>query len=270
MDIRGILKTLDGLYAEGNLKEAEQLLDNSLAKALVSGNRGAALTIYNEMEGLYRTTGRAAKAAEISDKALELIAQMGLANTIHHGTTLLNGATANRVAGDTDKALSMYREAARIFETLGQSTGYQMASLYNNISHIYQIKGRHEEALEFLCKALNLVSGMEHNEAELATTRVGMSLSHMALGHFDEANGLLKQALDYYESPLGQTDGHYGSALSAAGELAWRQKDYETSIARMEKALEVTKKRFGENDGCRILRKNLEMIREKKAQSEAV
>ena len=77
----------------------------------------------------------------------------------------------------------------------------------------------------------------------------------------EEAGEVISKSLAYYESPEGQTDGHYGSALSAAGELDWRQKNYDSAIAHLEKALEVTKRRFGENDGCRIIRKNLELIR---------
>lgn len=264
MEVRKYLETLDSLYARGDLGEAERMLDGWLKEARESGNFGAMLTFYNEMEGLYRTTGRAGKAAEFSDEALHLIAQMGLEQTIHHGTTLLNGATANRVAGNLGKALNMYQEAAHIFEKLGHSTSYQMGSLYNNISHIYQVQGQHEKALESLDKAFGLVSGMANNDAELATTRVCMSLSYMALGQLEEAGELLNKALVYYESPMGQTDGHYGSALSAAGELAWRQGDYDEAIRHLEKAQDVTLKRFGENDGCRIIRKNLEMIREKR------
>ena len=259
MDIRKNLERLDALYAQGDLKTAEASLNSWLQEAREEGNAAAMLTLFNEMEGLYRTTGRAGEAAMISDKALSLVEQMGLENTIHHGTTLLNGA--NRAAGNLRKALSMYQKAAHIFEALGQQNSYQMASLYNNISHIYQAQGEHEEALQSLNKALSLISGMENNGAELATTRVCMSLSYMALGRMEEAGEAITKSLAYYESPEGKTDGHYGSALSAAGELDWRQKNYDGAIAHMEKALEVTKSRFGENDGCRIIRKNLELIR---------
>lgn len=261
MDIRKNLERLDALYSQGELKEAEACLHSWLQEARDASNAAAILTLLNEMEGLYRTTGRAGEAAQISDKALSLIEQMGLENTIPHGTTLLNGATANRVAGNLRKALSMYQKAAHIFEAQGQQNSYQMASLYNNISHIYQAQGEHEEALKSLEKALSLVSGMENNGAELATTRVCMALSFMALGRMEEAGAAIAASLAYYESPEGETDGHYGSALSAAGELDWRQKNYDSAIAHLEKALEVTKRRFGENDGCRIIRKNLELIR---------
>lgn len=265
MDVREMLNILDSLYAAGKLKEAEERLNGWLANAVHEENRGAALTLYNELEGLYRTTGRTGKAAEISEEALRLIIEMGLENTVPHGTTLLNGATANRAAGNLDKALSMYQEAARIFNAQGQQNSYQMASLYHNISHIYQEQGQHERALESLGQALHLVSAMENSGAETATTRVCMALSLMALGRMEEAREAIAESMNYYESPAGANDGHYGSALSAAGEFHWRQGDYEKAISCLERALEVTGNRFGENDACRVIRKNLEQIRQTQA-----
>ena len=69
----------------------------------------------NEMEGLYRNTGRVAQAVDMADMALSLIAGMGLDGSIHHGTTLLNAATARRMAGVWRKRFPKYREAEAIF-----------------------------------------------------------------------------------------------------------------------------------------------------------
>ena len=261
MDVKDMLNQLDYLYNMGDLKEAERRLTNWLNQALDSRSYGAALTFYNEMEGLYRTTGRAKQAAEISDKALQLIEIMGLKNTVHHATTLLNGATANRWAQNLDKALDMYQHAAEIYRSLDLKNSYLMASVYNNISHIYQQQNKHEKALENLQTALNLVEPMEDSESEVATTKVAIALCHMALGSMETARETLDSALAYYESETGQNDGHYGSALSALGEYYWRCEDYDNAINTYEKALKVIRSRFGENDGCRVISRNLGIVR---------
>ena len=264
MDINRLLKTLDDMYAKGALKEAEALLTDGLDEALNHNNAAAELTIYNELEGLFRTTGRAPQAAEISDKALKLIEQMGLCGTVHHATTLLNGATANRWAGNDDKALKMYMQAAEIYKKLDLKNSYLMASLYNNISHIYQQKKQYEKALESLQTALDMVSTFEDSTSEIATTKVAMALCYMAMGKMADAKTVLQAALSYYESDDGKDDGHYGSALSAVGEYYWREKDYDSALGYLEKALKVTHQRFGENAGCKIIRKNIERINEEK------
>ncbi|MFR3283146.1 MAG: tetratricopeptide repeat protein [Clostridium fessum] len=58
--------------------------------------------------------------------------------------------------------------------------------------------------------------------------------------------------------------GHFGSALAAAGELAWRRGNYDQAIGLLEKALMVTQSRFGESDACAVIRQNLEMIKKEK------
>ena len=139
-----------------------------------------------------------------------------------------------------------------------------MASLYNNISQIYQEQEEHEKALESLDKALELIKKMENSEAEVATTHVNRALSLMALGRLDEADEELKESLTFYASPEGVQSGHFGSALAAAGELAWRRGNYDQAIGLLEKALMVTQSRFGESDACAVIRQNLEMIKKEK------
>ena len=122
----------------------------------------------------------------------------------------------------------------------------------------------HEKALESLDKALELIKKMENSEAEVATTHVNRALSLMALGRLDEADEELKESLTFYASPEGVQSGHFGSALAAAGELAWRRGNYDQAIGLLEKALMVTQSRFGESDACAVIRQNLEMIKKEK------
>lgn len=261
MDVKKSLELLDSLYAQGELEQAESCLDQWLTETLEERNYPAALTFFNEMEGLLRTTGRAQDAADISDQALELIGIMGLNGTVHHATTLQNGATANRVAGNLDKALDMYIRAVEIYRYTGNTNSYQMASLYHNMSHIYQEKCQHSTALAFLENALDLVSAQEDSEPEIATTYTCMALSHMALNDMEKAEDKLTKAMQYYDTDAGKQDGHYGSALSASAEFYWRKKEYPKAVETFEKALDFTYKRFGDNQGCEVIRKNIEAIK---------
>ena len=158
MDVKQSLELLDSLYTEGNLEQAESYLDQWIIESLETRNYSAALTFFNEMEGLLRTTGRAEDAVDVGEQALELISMMGLNETVHHATTLQNVATANRVAGNIDKAQDMYIRAAEIYRYLGYKDSYQMASLYHNLSHIQQEKNQHSTALIYLETAMDIIS----------------------------------------------------------------------------------------------------------------
>lgn len=98
MEIQKILTRYDSYLNMGKLKDAEALLLLSLQDAEEEGLYGARLTLLNELEGMYRTTGRARQAMEISEKALALISVLGLTGQEPHAVTLLNGATACRAA----------------------------------------------------------------------------------------------------------------------------------------------------------------------------
>jgi tetratricopeptide (TPR) repeat protein len=261
MDVERLLQELDALLAGGKLDQAELRLRDWIEQAEDEGRGGAALTFYNELEGILRTTGRAREAAEAADKALALIARMGLEGTVHHATTLLNAATANRAAGELDKALAMYQAAEKIYLALGQGDSYQMAALWNNISQVYQEQGKNREALDCLERALPKIMTMDC-APEAATTRVNMALSLMALDRLDEAEERLQQAIAYYDSE-GARDPHRSSALSAAGELAFRRGEKEKALSLLEGALETTLACYGENDACRVIRENIAAVRGK-------
>lgn len=260
MNVSGVLEQLDRLYAAGNPSAVEQFLEAHLEQA-VRSDPGTALTLYNEISGFYRSTGRAMLAAEQIEEALELIGQMGISGTVFHGTTLLNGATAYRMAGDRKRALEMFRQAEHIF--LGQDpvNPYLMASLYNNISHLYQEFGDYEAALLNLNHAMEQIRICPDNEAEVATTRTNRALVLIVLGQWEEAEEEIRRSLDYYEGPEGASDGHYGSALSAEAELAWKQGRLPEAAESYEKALEVIRRFFGENDAYQATVRNLSLLR---------
>ena len=78
MDTQQMFQELDCLYAQGKLDEAEEKMMGWMKEGLDSGNKSLCLMMCNEMEGLYRNTGRVAQAVDMADMALSLIAGMGL------------------------------------------------------------------------------------------------------------------------------------------------------------------------------------------------
>ena len=78
MDTQQMFQELDRLYAQGKLDEAEEKMMGWMKEGLDSGNKSLCLMMCNEMEGLYRNTGRVAQAVDMADMALSLIAGMGL------------------------------------------------------------------------------------------------------------------------------------------------------------------------------------------------
>lgn len=263
MTVQEKLQKLDEMYAEGNLAQAEKQLKNWIGDADIEFEKGAKLTFYNELIGLYRTTGRAKQGAELAEEALALIEELGAAGTVSHGTTLLNAATVYARAALYDRSLELYAKAADIFVAQGLENSYQMAGLFNNMSRVYGEKGDDEKALSFLEEALKIISIQEDCEEEQATTWVNISYALMKLGRLEEADDYIRKAIIYYASPAGCRDPHYAAALAASAELETRRGNYEDALESYEKALTETKNHYGYNDYCRLLEQNIATVKEK-------
>lgn len=263
MDTNQLLHQLDNYYRTSETEKAEVLLNHALSECERTHDHSSLLTVYNELMGLYRETGRCEQAIELTERALKLVSKLSLNGTTAHGTTLLNGATACRVSGQLERALAFYLQAETIFLKNNQGKSYLMASLYNNVSQLYQDRQEYKLALEYQQKALSLIQSFSDSASEIATTLVNMSYSYMALEQLDEATALLEQAMKYYENSSAGRDSHYGAALSAMGQLAFQKGNYHTAAHWLQKALQVEKENFGENDACRIIRTNLDHISER-------
>ena len=260
MELKDQLEKLDSLYADGNLPEAEKMLNNWLEDARLMADDASRLTLLNELMGLYRTTGRASQAAECAGEALGLVDRLNLTGTAQHGTTLLNAATAYSRAGDYDRALELYAAAGNLFRQNGLDGSYQMASLFNNISSVYEAKGDAGKALEYLESALEIVSGLDDCAGEAAVTRISIAYALMRLERLKEAADTLQEVYLYFASEEGSRDPHFAALLAASGELAVRNHDYAEAIDDYQKALKETKDRYGENDYCRMLEKNIAFV----------
>ena len=68
MDTQQMFQELDRLYAQGKLDEAEEKMMGWMKEGLDSGNKSLCLMMCNEMEGLYRNTGRVAQAVDRSEE----------------------------------------------------------------------------------------------------------------------------------------------------------------------------------------------------------
>ena len=105
MDINQITEELDTLFAQEKIAEIPQFLESHIAQAAQEGAQEVLLTLYNEIIGFYRETGQYALSIENCHKAVALMKEMGIQDTIPYATTLLNIANAHRAAGLLQESL---------------------------------------------------------------------------------------------------------------------------------------------------------------------
>lgn len=263
MDINQVTEELDALFAQEKIDEIPQYLESHIAQAIEEGAKDVLLTLYNEIIGFYRETGQYELSIENCHKAIALMDDMGIQDTIPYATTLLNVANAYRAAGLLQESLEMYNRVRPIYVAQLDEDDIYFANFYNNLSLLYQEMNDFASAKEQLVNALYIVTHKSDKQFEVAVTQANLANTCIELGQDEEAKARAEEAIRIFEE-IGVDDAHYSAALSALGSLYYMDKDYSSALSVMEKSRECVAKYLGtDNIQYQRLSDNIEIIRNK-------
>lgn len=270
MDISEVLSELDRLFMEQDLEKTERFLKEKCSMAEAEEDLRALLTLYNETIGFYRETGKYNQAIENCHKALELARALGLEGKAEYATTLLNAANAHRAAGLLQESLALYMQVFPVYEKELPPNSMYYASLYNNISLLYQEQQEYEQAKESLLKALKICDLNENTAFEIAVTHTNLANTCIQLGENEEAKEHAWKAIAMFEEQKVE-DAHYSAALSALGSLYYKNGDFEKAIEVLEKSRACVACYLGsDNIQYERLSENISFIRKKASEQEHV
>ncbi len=263
MDINQVTSELDKLFAQEKINEIPQFLESHIAQAAEEGAQDIVLNLYNETIGFYRETGQYELSVENCHKAMALMDEMGIQDTIPYATTLLNVANAYRAAGHLQESLEFYNKVRPVYVALLDEDDMYFASFYNNLSLLYQEMGDFAAAKEQLVNALFIVNHKEGKQFEVAVTQANLANTCIELEQDDEAKARAEEAIRIFEE-IGVDDAHYSAALSALGSLYYMDKDYTNALGVMEKARDCVAKYLGsDNIQYERLSENIKIIKRK-------
>ena len=112
---------------------AERHLLYWLAEAELGQDLQGQLMLRNEMVGHYRKTAQREKAMESAGKALELLRELGMEDSISAGTTYVNIATACNAFGEYERSLELFEKARAAYEGSSYVEPRLLGGLYNNM-----------------------------------------------------------------------------------------------------------------------------------------
>jgi tetratricopeptide (TPR) repeat protein len=182
---------LAGVFlAELELERAEELATEAIRLAEESGGivpRGQALHVLASVADL---RGEADEAIQLYEQSIALFAEAGAALDQARGLNHLAELVMKR--GDDDRAERLVREAVRMLKPLGDR-GYLCES-QRILAEVLVHQGKLDEAERFALEAIKTVG--EQDVTSLATTRMALGLVRAAQGRDDEAEQLLREAVD--------------------------------------------------------------------------
>lgn len=259
MNIELVLSQLDSLFANHQVNSVEDFLMNKIEEAAGEGDRNAVVTLMNELIGHYREMGESDKAVEYCRQVLLLMEKMGLKGTVSYATTLLNVANAYRAAGLLRESMTAYQNVKMIYEGNLAYNDFRYASLYNNMSLLFQEMGDYESACDCLERALGIATQYSNARIEVAVTYTNLAASQLKLGRYEEAIDNLNRAFSIFEMDEDR-DYHYSGALSAMGEAQYMAGNLEESARYYKLALHEIERNMGKNKAYEITLQNLNAV----------
>lgn len=246
MDTQAILSQLDALFQRGAYDQVEDFMVEHIARAEAEGDKATALSLLNELMGYYRSVSRHRDSLKAASKALGLLEELGLKNSLHYATTLLNIATAWRADGQTQRAIGLFEEVGRLFLALQVQDAFLVATLYNNLAMAWQEAGDHARAIQFLEAALPLSRNKPGAEHDVAVSLTNLAQSRIQLGQLGEARRELNEAIQLFDA-LPRPSGHASAAVAALAALAFHEGQLDEAASLYERALRDIEARYGKN-----------------------
>lgn len=259
MRIEQVLEQLDALFAQHKVDQVEAFLLRRIDEASAEGDTSSVITLMNEIIGHYREMGEFEKAISCCRQVLLLMDQAGLKGSVAYATTLLNVANACRAAGLLRESMAYYQEVKKIYEGNLDPGDFRYASLYNNMSLLFQEMGDYESACDCLERALGIALRYSEARIEVAVTYTNLAASQLKLGRFEEAIDNLKKAFGLFEMDEDK-DYHYSGALSAMGEAQYLAGNLEESARYYQLALQEIERNVGRNKAYEITLQNLNAV----------
>ena len=175
LDVPGVIRALDALYAEGREAEAERFLETKLAEARAGGDWRAELSMLSELLGQYRRSMDGEKGLRTVNEALALIREHRMGQTVSAATVMLNAATTLKCFGRAKESLPIFTHVARVYADHLDPTDYRFAGLYNNMALSYEDAGDPASAERFFRLALKIIETTEHPGNDSAVTWCNMA-----------------------------------------------------------------------------------------------
>jgi len=260
MEERQKINELDQLFQNERYDLIEPFILEQITNAKEKNDHASYISFSNELIGFYRSMEEYEKSLIISEDILLLMEELGLENSVHFGTTLLNAATAYRAAGKSLEALSYYERALTIYESELPHDDERFAGLYNNLSILLQQMGELEKSLLFLDNALRIIKKNMPESVETATSLTNKALLLFQLKRKEEATNCLEESLSLFQKLNQCEDPHYSAALSGLGEAYFHLGNYEKSVHAYEQAAELILKIFGKNQSYKIICYNCSVV----------
>ncbi len=213
ISINKLIAELDNILSRNDYNSAREFLEKWVEIAQNQNDNKTLFSLCNECIGLYRKMGDKENCYKYCEKALSLLKDLNIENTITGATAFLNCGTAYKAFGEADKSISYFEMAVNLYETLLPENDPKFAGLYNNFALSLVDLKEYEKALALYEKAINVLNRNPKFNLEQAVSYLNMANAVEAQKGLENAceeiDVLLDKAQMVLDENYSETDGNY-------------------------------------------------------------
>lgn len=237
----------DAALVSGDQITARICYDDALRR-LEGKNILMASTTLLKMGDSFRDTGEQKEAGEYYQSALSSLEQQE-GNDAVNSVKLISRGNACHLAGDLDKAESLYKEALVILETLYGTGDVKTASTLRKLGDVSRDKDDYLQAKNYYEEDLTILE-KNHGKDSLATASTLRKLGYIyhLLNDDLSAKNLCERALKIKQK---YSDNNPMATVNASNVLASFDcylGNFAQAKSTLEKSIDIIKKHFGEKD----------------------
>jgi CHAT domain-containing protein/tetratricopeptide (TPR) repeat protein len=227
-------------HSLGEYQRASECQQQSLdiVQKLNSGYREA--ESLNALGRTYVSLGQNQRAIEYSQKSLNL--EKKINNRYGEANSLVTLGNAYSNLGNYLRAIEFYKQSLDIQHEIGDRSG--QATSWRNLGNAYRCLGQCQRAIEYSQQSLEIARSIGERASEGATLN-NLGLAFFDSGKFAEAEKLLRDAIQIWESLRGKLGNHDNFKVSIFETQARTYRHLEKALisqSKTEQALEMSER----------------------------
>jgi len=216
INVARFVDKLDECFARNDINAAKECIAFWQNEADKLGDRRGLLSVLNEAVGLYRKCRDEENAMKCIEKAIDLIYENGLNDSISGATVFINVATALSSFDKFEKALEYYYIADEIYIKQCKTETYEYAALINNQASALNGIKKYDESEKCYLRAIDILKKDGKHDGEIAVSLI--NLAHLRYDRdsndIENVENTIDAAWEYINSPNQPHDANYAFILS--------------------------------------------------------
>lgn len=213
INITNLITELDNILSRNDYNSARNFLEKWVEISQNQNDKKALFSLCNECIGLYRKIGDRDNCYKYCEKALDLLKDLDVENTVTGATAYINCATAYKAFGEAENSIPLFEKAVHLYENLLPKNDRRLAGLYNNFALSLVDLKEYKNAIEFYKKAINVLDKNPKFNLEQAVSYLNMANAVEAQKGLENAceeiDILLDKAQNVLDENYSETDGNY-------------------------------------------------------------